>query len=353
MDRFVIKKFKECNIDDQFFDSLKADYPNFVQWFNNHPERNVYINESNGNINAILILKDNENEPITLTCGSLPAEPRIKICTLKLNESIRNRRLGEGAVGIALWHWQQRAENDIYVTVFPKQKKLISLLEKFGFKKTGEMVNGENVYIKSKINLDMSNPFLAFPYVSSNFQRAGILPIEDSYHDALFPYSEINGTLQFDSDLAVSNGITKMYIATPYKEVSYVKGEPILIYRKHTGTNRGFKSVITSFCTITDIIKIKTTGKQIVSIDDFIKIIKNKSAYDENELKTIYNKNSNVIIFEMVYNGYFGPGKNINWVYLENNGYISGHFYQMILSKKQFIELLQMGDKNAKNIIIN
>lgn len=97
MGKFEIKRFKDCNINDPFFDSLKNDYSTFAKWYEAHPERPVYINQSENKINALLILKDDENDFIILRDKTLPQVPRIKICTLKLNENVRNQWLGEGA----------------------------------------------------------------------------------------------------------------------------------------------------------------------------------------------------------------------------------------------------------------
>ena len=355
MEKFEIKKFKECNIEDPFFDSLKDDYPNFTQWFYNHPERPVYINEGKQGINALLILKDEESDQIILKDTTLPIKPRIKICTLKLNESIRNKRLGEGTIGIALWHWQKRPEEEIYVTVFPKHNGLITLLSKFGFKDYGEFSNGEHLFVKSKKSMDFTDPYTLFPYINGNRSKFGILPIEDIYHDMLFPYSELKNEELFDSDLAVSNGISKIYIATPYTNVVYEENEPIFIYRKFNGENPGYKSVLTSFCTISKIHYIKKNNRYLMSKEEYLKIIKNKSVYSLNELENIYkSEKNNIIILELIYNGYFGKGNNINWSYLKQNNFIGdNHFYQTITNRSQFSELLKKGGKDEKNIIIN
>ena len=355
MEKFEIKKLQECDITDPFFDSLKDDYPDFIAWYNSHPERPVYINESQAGINALLILKDDEFDVISLKDVSLPRISRIKICTLKLNKNIRNQRLGEGAIGIALWHWQKRPEDEIYITVFPKHMELIMLLGKFGFKDIGELYNGEHLYLKSKSSLDMTNPYTSFPFINGESDKFGILPIEDVYHDILFPYSELQNSPLYNSDLAVSNGISKVYIATPYRNVSYVENQPVFIYRKFNGANPGHKSVITSYCTITNLHAIKVNGIYQKTQDEYMQIIRNKSVYSPDELESIYNSNkNNILIIELIYNGYFGKGNNINWVYLKENGYIKDeHPYQTILNKTQFENLLKEGGKDERNIVIN
>lgn len=139
LDKLVWKPFSEVNLTDSFFDSLRSDYGNekFDNWFMGKAEKGeralTLIEEER--VYAFLYLKF-EDEPIQLVEGTLPAKPRLKIGTLKLDDSISQQRLGEGVVGVALWKWQESKRDTIYVTAFEKQKKLIGLLLKFGFEKS-------------------------------------------------------------------------------------------------------------------------------------------------------------------------------------------------------------------------
>lgn len=195
--KFDYLPFANCNLTDPFFKSLKDDYPEFPQWYakkiENKEKAFVYKDESG--IRAFLYLKK-EDEPIELKGGMLPSKKRLKIGTLKLDDRVRGLRLGEGIIGIALWKWQEMDVDEIYVTIFPKHEVLISLIEKFGFKKVGINNRGENIYLKSKNDLDLSDPFKPFPYINPNFTKAGYIPIYDKYHDTLFPYSELFNTKQ-------------------------------------------------------------------------------------------------------------------------------------------------------------
>lgn len=149
--KFKWQKFSDVDLNDDFFDSLKSDYPEFCNWFQkkvNNNESALVYNDSIG-VGAFLYLKP-ENEPINIVSGVLPAKKRLKIGTLKLSERIRSQRLGEGALGVALWYWQQLNENDnieeIYVTAFEKHTELISLIDRFGFKCV-EKMQEENLFL--------------------------------------------------------------------------------------------------------------------------------------------------------------------------------------------------------------
>ncbi len=125
--KFQLIKFANIDVDDRFFDSLKSDYPEdannigFIKWFekkSNEGATALVFNDEIG-LGAFVCLKD-ENEPLILENRTLPAVPRKKISTLRLAERYRGQRLGEGAIGIALWNWQRSKHQEIYVTVFER-----------------------------------------------------------------------------------------------------------------------------------------------------------------------------------------------------------------------------------------
>lgn len=161
------KKLSDININDNFFDSLKSDYPFFEAWFKRKAkEEKVALTyyESDG-LNAFMMLKNNEDEAITLKDKTLMKKNRLKISTLKLSPKVQGNRLGEGAIGIALWNWLESDCEEIYITIFEKQLKLISMLKKMGFIFVGYNLNNECVYLRSKKYIDFSNPYLSFPFI--------------------------------------------------------------------------------------------------------------------------------------------------------------------------------------------
>ncbi len=353
--KFQWKKFQDVNLEDSFFDSLKSDYPEFVDWFkrkSKEGEETLVYNDEEG-IGAFLYLKD-ENEIIELVDQKLPAVKRVKIGTLRLSERQRGIRLGEGALGVALWKWQEKQVEEIYVTVFEKHEVLINLFEKFGFCCIGKNDRGESVYLKSRKNIDYTDAYKAFPFLEPNFNKAGVIPIIETFHDRLFPYSELMGNNKEIEEITAGNGITKIYIGTPWSMMHYEVGEPVGIYRKYEGsTGATYKSVITSFATITKIVKIKGSNSCNVTINDYIKLAGNKTVFSNEELIDIYNNNRNVVMIEMVYNGFFGRGHNVNHKTLSINGLFPAHPYKIDYSKKEFIRILEMGDTNVQNVIIN
>lgn len=357
--KFLWKEFSNIDLSDQFFDSLKADYVEFPIWFQKKADfgEKALVFEDEEGIGAFVYLKREEAESIVLKDKpELPAINRIKIGTFKLSERFRGQRLGEGAIGVALWYWQKLNKFDeIYLTAFDKHEDLINLITRFGFVKVGyKDTNGkdEGVYVRSRKNVDYSDPYKCFPFLKPNFDKAGILPIADDYHDKLFPYSELAGQREFFETVA-GNGMTKCYICSPFNTV-YQEGMPVLVYRMYSANDglKQYKSAVTSFCTITKMHIIKQNGVPKYSLEDFLRLSGNKTVLTYDELKGYYD-NKNCVILEMVYNGFFGRGHNVNFRWLKDHGLFEQYPYQIEYTKEQFLQILTEGEVNVSNVIID
>lgn len=347
--------FSNVNLDDCFFDSLKADYgPQFTEWYNrkaNEGEKALAVIDDKG-VHAFLYMKK-ENEEITLQGKVLPKTERVKIGTLKLDSTVEGQRLGEGIIGVALWKWQFSKINEVYLTVFPKQVTLISMLGKFGFKQVGIKANGELILMKSRDDLDFSSPYKAFPFISGNANKFGLIPIKDIFHDRLFTYSESFYKLSDFKEAIAGNGVTKVYIGCPYTPTQYSEGQVVGIYRIYTGSgSKGNRSAITSFCTITKITIVKSNNKENMSFDEYMKMAGNKTIFEPSELRSIY-KSRNVIMIEMVYNKFLSKGKNITYSQLKNNQLFEDHPYNIDYTAEQMKSIMKMGGVDIENIIIN
>ena len=187
-----------------------------------------------------------------------------------------------------------------YVTVFDKHISLILLLEKYGFIHVGNNLNGERVYIKDRRNLDFSDPCKSFPFLSGQVQHAGCLAIDMEYHDTMFASSDLANTLQERVDISVANG-----------RVQY-------------------------------------------SYDQFLRMVGNKSVYNEDELKEKYDTWASLTLIELLYYGYFGAGNNVNWMWLKSNDCWPGtHPMNFRYTRSQFEKILREGKVDVGNVIIN
>jgi hypothetical protein len=83
------EKFGDCDVNDCFFDSLKADYSGFEKWFKEKVDNEVYIHRDDSNtIQGFLFLKEEgENEDYSHFAKPLEPKKRMKIGTFKISEN--------------------------------------------------------------------------------------------------------------------------------------------------------------------------------------------------------------------------------------------------------------------------
>lgn len=260
-------------------------------------------------------------------------------------------------MGLVLWKWQRQEEQEIYVTVFAKQENLISMLRRFGFEHAGEQKNGEEVYVRSRQHVDLSDPYKSFPFISKRFGYAGYIIIDDKYHDTMFAYSELanNKTLRDKLGSSVRNGLGKIYVGKA-RSIDYYVGEPVLVYRKYTGQEaKSYRSCITSYCVVTNAFQAKRDQRALLTFEELKAKIRNKSVFAEEEIRTQYESFNNVTIIELLYCGFFGAGNNVNLKWLRDNGMWTTGSYptKMRLSPEQFQTILRQGKINVQDIIID
>ncbi len=357
--KFERKLFSEIDLNDSFFDSLKHDYPEFIDWFRKKAidGRDALIFSDELGLGAFISLKP-ENEELPLKKLTVPMSPRLKISTLYLAERFRGQRLGEGAMGLILWEWQRSRLDEIYATVFPDHDDVIQQFERFGFALLGHNDRGECVYMRNRENVDYSDPYKSFPFISPSFKKGGYLIVEDAYHDTLFPYSELKNTLQEQLEIDAANGVSKAYIGNQW-QTHYNVGEPVFIYRKYNGPRgKRFKSCLTSFCVVTGVIAVTRRKRHLITFEQFCQAISNKSVFSKSELKNKYDNDPNLTVVQLLYYGYFGSGNNVNMDWLATNGLWSpegSNIYpaNIELTPRQCATILRAGEVDISNVILN
>lgn len=358
---FSLRSFSDIDLSDPFFNSLKTDYQGsvktteFTTWFQAKAAegRSALVFNDDEGLGAFIAIKP-ECESIELDELTLPAIQRLKICTFLIAPRFRGQRLGEGALGLVLWKWQDLGYDEVYVTVFDSHTDLIGQLLKFGFKLAGHR-DGEGVYVKSRKSIDYSDPYKSFPFVKSDFDEAGYLVVNDYFHDTLFPYSELKRRNTPKVILDVSNGLSKTYIGSPTSALGFKPGDPVFVYRKHTGSgSAGYNSCVTTYCMVKDIIYVKSNGKALLAYEDYLSRIGNKSVYEPLELSNQYNNNKTLVLIELVYYGFFGGGNNLNWIWLKNNNCWGNTYPTSVkLTQEQFKKILKAGNVDVSNVIID
>ena len=348
------KLFGEINLADTFFDSFREDYVGFDKWFNKKAEEIAYVTLNMGNILSFLYLKvEDINENYADITPPFKQKKRLKIGTFKVVSN--GVRLGERFLKIIIDNAIQYKVEEIYVTIFEKrdeQKRLIALLEEWGFVKHGTK-GEESVFVRDftpSFNID--NPKLTYPFFSTN-TNIFLVPIYPKYHTELLPdsYLKTESPTDFIENEPHRNAISKAYICRSI-ERNIKKGDIIIFYRTAT---QGQSAYYTSVITTIGIVEEKIDG--IKDEHEFILKCRKRSIFTDNYLKEFWNYSKyRPFVIKFLYEFSFPLGSRLNRKQLLDLKIITGEENELRglkrITKEQFLTLLKE-TKTNESIIIN
>lgn len=347
-EQILEKKFKDINLKDPFFDTLKSDYKGFTVWFESKYNEIAFVQYNlKGELQAFLFLKI-EDGILDDIVPIRPSAKRLKVGTFKIDA--HNTKLGERFIKKITDYAIVHEVDEIYVTIYSKHNGLIRLLEKYGFINSGKK-GTEEVLVKNMKNLT-GDQLKDYPLITLKNKRKFLLSIYPTFHTKLFPDSILNNEegYKYDliKDISYTNSIHKIYLCF-MPDVAYLKkGDLIAIYRTndYQGPAR-YRSVVTSICEVEEI-RVKS---DFANINDFIQYTNAYSIFEEPDLRTWYKK-ANLIVLKMTYN--IALTKKVTRGYLLDNLGISPSVYWGFfrLSDDQFQGILDKGEIN-ENIIID
>ena len=144
------KSLHQIDVNSIFFNSLRDDYLEFNEWYrkSSRKGRKAWLHEdSSDRLGAILIYKEEKNEIVTDDNKAIPGRS-LKLCTFKVGEDIRGRKIGELFLKAAFRYATANKIEFIYVTMRQgKHEFLEDLCIDFGFYKYG-VFKDDYVYIK-------------------------------------------------------------------------------------------------------------------------------------------------------------------------------------------------------------
>lgn len=342
--------FSDIDLSDNFFDSLRYDYPNFDAWFKKKAEsgeRAYIVRDGNGRAQGFLYLKleDEEHKDIT---PNLPKSPRVKVGTLKINA--HGTRLGERFIKKMVDWAVGQSIRELYVTVFDKHTQLIKLLERYGFVKRGvkkSEAGEEGVFIKvmGAVTGDIEKDY---PIIDAS-RRIFLLAIYPQFHTKLFPDSILKTeTPDIVRDVSSSNSIHKIYICN-LKGVELLQPKDVLvIYRTADRGAAEYTAVATSIGVVEEIKSVY----DFKSESDFLSYAAPYSVFSAEELKGLWKTKRYPKIVRFTYNVSFTKRPNrkslIDNVGVDRSAYAGF----MELSGDQLKKIAALG-KIDESIIIN
>lgn len=341
MNNMCCKTFEEVDLKDIFFDSLKADYPDFVKWFIKKSKETAYVQyDEFEKLMGFLYLKL-EYGKVDDIVPSIMADKILKVGTFKINA--HGTKLGEQFIKVILEKAVEQKVDVCYVTIFPKHETLVKLVNYFGFEYYGTKGTGdrkENVYLR-KMNCVTGDINKDYPYVKVDNARKHLLGIYPQYHSILFPDSILNTeNKDIITDVSYTNSIHKVYVCSMFNIEKLRYGDILVLYRTaEPGKSAEYSAVATSLGVVEEV-KLQSEFK---SFEHFYRYACQYSVFNKADLRKWYDKGGCKAI-KMTYNAALKK-RIVRHELIESIGIERNQSYWgfVELTNEQFIEIATRG----------
>lgn len=286
-----------------FFDSLRNGYPaiqgrdGFDEWFRRkaREDRHAWVYRDDSGALAAICIYQIQNDEVLNDAGDILSGSALKLCTFKVGESVRGRKIGELFLKAAFRYATENTCEHIFITANAEgQDYLIGVLMDFGFAERGTD-RGDMVLVKSHPSAQPPIDGLApteyvrryFPHFrSDSMVQKFLVPIQPHYHEILFPdYTPVQPRL-FAPTGNVGNAIKLAYLCHAQTN-SIHPGDVLLFYR--TGDEKAVTSL-----GVVERFEISSDGAQIASL------VSRRTVYSIDEIDALAQKPTKVILFRLV-----------------------------------------------------
>lgn len=324
-------------LDTPLFDSLRSSYDtperSFNKWFHDKAQtgRKAWIARTDsGSIEAICIYTIQTDEIINDAKETLPRQS-LKLCTFKVGEQIRGRKIGELFLKAAfIFATDNRCEN-IFVHTSKDQFYLLALLNDFGFQLRGTY--GADIMLVKNHPISPPNEDipaidyakLYFPHYRKDASvQKFIVPIQPQYHQVLFPELVRQGEL-FNGNTVAGNAIKQAYLCrAPSKQVR--AGDIVLFYRSKDEMAITTIGVVEQYETHTEAARI-------------MQLVSRRTVYSQSEIEAMTDNSVRVMLFRLV--GHFN--NPIPRESLKRDAEISGNLMSITkISDDSFSRILRL-----------
>lgn len=281
-----------------FFDSIRADY-DFDDWFRRKAMEGrrawVYRDGANQAIAAICIYTVQTDESIT-DDGKVLAGNALKLCTFKVGDAVRGRKVGELFLRAAFQYATTHQCESIFLHANNvQQTHLTNMIDDFGFRCAGDY-QGDGVYVKTHpINppARQMDPFeyarLYYPhYMGGDDVQKFLVPIQPQFHDILFPdYRNPGHALpEGHPQRHVGNAIKLAYLChTPSRQPR--SGDVVLFYR-----SRDMRAVTT--------LGVVESYECSESAGEIAQIVSRRTVYSDRQIEEMAQTETKVMLFRLI-----------------------------------------------------
>ncbi len=285
---------------DPFFNSLRDGYAGFDRWYRAKAREGrhawIYRHGPANDLSAICIYAVQTDEAFT-DAGDELAGRALKLCTFKVGELVRGRKIGELFLKMAFRYATANACEHVFIDVRedddPDQShpELVALLVDFGFERRGTH-NGDSVFVKHHpVTAPVADPRAAdpfdytrrfYPHFRSDLAiRTFIIPIRPQYHRVLFPDCPGNEEQRPNGHGEhVGNAIKLAYLShSPSAQIR--RGDVVLFYRGYDSHAVTTLVVVEDFRTLTD-------------ANEIAQLVSRRTVYTDNEIEAMVQHPSGV-----------------------------------------------------------
>jgi len=293
----------EFDVQKPFFDSLRAGYgaSQFNLWYANSSSQHrkcwCVASKDASDLQALCIYKQ-EDTPVVTDCGIQLEGKVLKLCTLKVGETIRGKKVGERLLYTAFNYAIENHVDFIYVHMNANcHEHLNSLVQDYGFQLVGKY-GGDEVYAKAMKPAVSAQPLQALEYAIQHHPhfrddeaiQKFIVPIRPSYHENLFPDISDFSTTLFGNEPSFfspqSNTIKKAYLCHS-KTTRVAEGDLLLFFR--TGDRRSIEV-------------IGVVEKAIRTQDPYLatSLVSKRTVYSQKEVSELLKKPTLIVLFRLM-----------------------------------------------------
>lgn len=280
-----------------FFDSLRAGYAGFDEWFRRTARENrkawVYRDET-GVLGAICVYDVQADEIITNEGRRLEGKA-LKLCTFKVAQSVRGRKIGELFLKAAFRFGTENACEHIFIHAeVEKHAYLADLLVDFGFDDAGSY-GADRVFVKQHpVNPPDTAGLSALEFVRRfypHFQdgrqvQKFLVPIQRDFHRILFPDYQALQSQLFAPQGSVGNAIKLAYLChSASRQIR--PGDVLLFYRSEDEQAVTSLAVVDQFAVLSDAASIAA-------------MVSRRTVYSIQEIEEMATRPTKVILFRLV-----------------------------------------------------
>lgn len=344
-----LTKFSELSLDDPFFNSLKAGYGEFPQWFASKADEDLYVvvDDVTDELSGMIYLKE-EDGPVGDVQPALPDRAWLKVGTLKIVG--QGTRLGERVIKKIFDTAIANGRDAIYVTVFELHDQLIELFQRYGFvqQATKTTANGIELVLVRSLNDFTGDRLRDYPFIHRAGKSAWLLAIYPEYHTRLLPDSILRGEpLEIVQDVSHTNSIHKVYVGKLALS-RMAPGDIVIFYRTTDGKGKAyFRSVVTSICVVEEV----KSRKDFADVDAYLAYSMPRSVFTEAELREYWETWNRLYVAKLTYNAAFGKRTTRGRLLDDEIVSEQPRWDMRSLGPAQLDRILELGEVNARLIV--